>query len=187
MNRKQRIVAGISATALAVGAVGAAVAVTAASAEPNRPTAKGSTTVTFTDGALSALGPLSPRAARPASLGASGNGLSVQASFPIVGNSKNGVIDHVGGLTLSSGTTVLTLRNYQIDTNTGVLTANGFVNGAKVGRIPFLDVALTAPAAGCDASANLTLDGVAADALTLLFGAPDLTGAAIGTGCVDYR
>ena len=190
-NRKRIALGAVGATvalAAAVGVAGAVTILTPASADqPAAGTARGETVVTFTEGAVSALGPLSPAGARPGAFGLSPSGLAVEGVFPIVGNSKNGVIDHVGGLTLRDGSSILTLRNYKIDTNTGVLTANGFANGSNLSRIDFLNVTPTAAAPGCAVSANLTLAKPAADALTLLFGAPDLTGAAIGTACVNPR
>ena len=187
MTINKRIAAGVAAVAVALGAAGIAYVVTPANADQNRPQAKGSTVVTFTEGAVDALGPLSPTAARPGAFGLSPSGLAVEGAFPIVGNAKGGVIDHVGGLTLTDGTDILTLRNYKIDTNAGVLTANGFVNGASSAGSTSSRLQLTPAQPGCDASADLTLAPAAAGALTALFDAPDLTGAAIGTACVDLR
>ena len=190
MTRKQRLAAGITAVAAvaaAAGAAGIASAVGPADGDRQTPRAGGSTVVNFTDSAVEALSPLNPTGNKPGAFGISPSGLAVQAVLPVVGNSSDGTIEHVGGLTLTDGTNILTLRNYTIDTTSGVLTASGFVNGSKLGKVDFLDVELTDPATGCDASANLTLAAPAADALTALFDAPNLTGADIGTACVDLR
>jgi len=208
MKITKRIAAAASATALTLAAVGVAIAVTPAMADPDqmkgaaaanpvtaefKPVeqaqrkARGATVVTLSDSALAALSPLSPEAAQPGVFGLSANGLSAQAVFPVVGSPKNGVINHVGGLTLNDGERSLILRNYSINTTTGVLSASGFIDGGKLAPVAFMDVELTAPAQGCDASANLTMAAPAAQILTGLFDVPDLTGAALGTACIGLR
>lgn len=147
--------------------------------------ARGATTVTLNSGTIGTvvgLG-LTPAAVGPAVLG----GTPLQASFPIVGNLKGGVIKHTGGLSLTAGSTVLTLTNYDIDTTKGVLTAEAAVNGADLGRVPLFDLGKADPQSGCAATAELTLDSAAAGALTTVFDAPDLTGADFGTACVAPR
>jgi hypothetical protein len=128
---------------------------------------------------------LSPAAVTPGQLS------GLEASFPIVGNAKDGVIKHVGGLSLSDGETTLKLTRYFIDTNVGQLTAVASVDDVRVGRIPLFDVTLIAPAAGCAASADLALTSDAAGALDAIFDLPvepeDLTGADFGTACVAPR
>lgn len=128
---------------------------------------------------------LTPAAITPGQLS------GLEASFPIVGNAKDGVIKHVGGLSLSDGETTLKLTQYFIDTNVGQLTAVASVDGVRVGRIPLFDVTLIAPAAGCAASADLALSADAAAALDAIFDLPvepeDLTGADFGTACVAPR
>jgi len=214
MMNKKTIAAAVGVGAVALGAVGVAIAITPANAEPTSSAAststvqsasdqsanvqsaspervqgkaRGTTVVTFTEGAVAALAPLNPSAFKPGAFGFDANDQTVQGVFPIVGNAKAGVISHVGGLTLTDNNSIVTLSNYKIDTNKGVLTANGFVNGAKLTRINFLNVELTKPTSGCDASANLTLAAPAAKALSAVFDAPDLTGAAIGTACINFR
>jgi hypothetical protein len=124
---------------------------------------------------------------KPGVFGLTAYGLAVQAVFPIVGKPDSGIIKHTGGLSFTDGQSTLVLRNYVINTTSGVLTAKGRVDNVNLGRVPFLNVELTAPAQGCDASANLTLATPAAQALTKIFGAPDLSGAAIGTACINFR
>ena len=145
--------------------------------------ASGTTTVTLTAAALGALGPLSPAPVAPATLGAGPTG--VEAAFPITGVTRAGFITHSGGLSLTDGETSLALTSYTINTRAGKLFASAAVDGAGVGRIPLFDVELGAGTASCDAKADLTLTSAAADVLTALYGAPDLTGAPIGSACVD--
>jgi hypothetical protein len=152
-------------------------------------TARGTTTVDLDPATIGVvvndLG-LSPAAVTPGRLS------GLQASFPIVGNAKDGVIKHTGGLSLSDGTTTLGLTKYFIDTNVGQLTAIATVDGVEVGRIPLFDVTLISPpAAGCAASASLALTYDAAAALDMVFDLPvapeDLDGASFGTACVSPR
>lgn len=174
--------AAVAATALL------ALSATAASASAITPTgkARGATTVTLdagTIGAVVGLG-LTPAPVGPGVLG----GSPLQASFPITGAfAKGGIVKHVGGLSLSAGGTTLSLTNYWIDLNRGVLTANAAVNGSSVGRVDLFDLGAAAPKAGCAATAELSLDSQAAGALTAVFGAPNLTGAHFGTACVAPR
>lgn len=51
--------------------------------------------------------------------------------FGIVGNPANGVIKHVGGITITdlAGTTEYELRNFAIDTTGDVVTVSAVVNG----------------------------------------------------------
>ena len=132
-----------------------------------------------TIGAVEGLG-LTPAAIAPGTLNAS----APSASFPIVGPSRHGLIYHVGGLSFSTATTTLSLRDYVINTTTGVLTAFASVNGSAVGRINLFDLGAAPAQAGCAATASLSLDSAAAGALTKVFNAPDLTGANFGVACV---
>ena len=172
----------------AAGAVAAlALSTTQVSAQAVAPTgqARGATTVTLdaaTIGAVVGLG-LTPAPVGPAVLG----GDPLQASFPIVGNLKGGVIKHTGGLSLTGGDTTLTLTNYQIDTTAGVLTASAAVNGDEVGRLPLFDLGSAPAQSGCAATATLALDSAAASALMTVFNAPNLTGTDFGTACVAPR
>ena len=149
--------------------------------------ARGSTTVTLNQDTIEAvvgLG-LTPAALTPGSLGMDGEDL--EAAFPIVGNLKNGVIKHTGGLSLSDGETTLYLTKYFIDTNMGVLTAKASVDGSPVGRIPLFDLESASAQPECAATAQLLLSADAAAALEAVFGAPDLTGADSGVACVAPR
>ena len=168
-----------AAAALTIGAVAAP-----ANAVSPAGKARGATTVTLdtdTIGAVVGLG-LTPAAVSPGVLG----GDPLQASFPIVGNSKGGMIKHTGGLSLSAGADTLALTNYTIDLNTGMLTAKADLNGDSLGRIPLFDLG---PAAvpGCVTAASLSLTADAADALTAIFGVPNLRGADFGDACVAPR
>lgn len=174
-----------------IGAIAAvatlALSVTVGSASAITPTgkARGATTVTLngdTIGAVVGLG-LTPAAIAPGVLG----GDPLQASFPIVGNSKGGIIKHTGGLSLTAGDTSLALTNYYIDTKNNVLTAAAALNGTELGRIPLFDLGKAPAQTGCAATAKLTLTADAAAALTAIFKAPDLTGADFGTACVAPR
>ena len=83
---------------------------------------------------------------------------------------------------------MLTLTNYTIDTNKGVLTAMAAVNGTTVGRIPLFNLGSAPSQTGCAANASLSLTSEAATALNAIFGAPlTLTGANFGVACVAPR
>jgi hypothetical protein len=154
--------------------------------------ARGATTVTLNQATIGVvvndLG-LTPAALQPGSLGMSGSDL--QAAFPIVGNLKDGIIKHTGGLSLTDGETTLYLTKYFIDTNSGVLTAKASVDGSPVGRIPLFDLGAAPAQPGCAATAQLGLSADAAAALVAVFGLPvtpgDLTGADFGVACVAPR
>ena len=179
---------GLILSIAAVGIVGMLGTASAAVAPQGQ--ARGATTVTLnqdTIGAVIDLG-LTPAALQPGVLGM--NGDELQAAFPIVGNLKGGVIKHTGGLSLSAGGTVLALTNYHIDLrdeSNPVLTAIATVNDDEVGRITLVDLGAAAPQAGCAATASLSLDAQAAGALSMIFDAPDLTGADFGDACVAHR
>ena len=143
---------------------------------------RGDTTVALNGATISAvegLG-LTPAALFPGSL----NAAVPSATFPIVGEVRNGMIAHSGGLSLSNGAKTLDLLNFIIDTNTNVLTAFASVNGAAVGRVALFDLGAAPAQLGCAATASLSLDAAAAGALTSVFGAPTLTGTNFGTACV---
>lgn len=150
--------------------------------------ARGTTTVSLDPATIGVvvndLG-LTPAAVSPGTLS------GLEASFPIVGNAKGGIIKHTGGLSLSDGMTTLALTKYFIDTNVGQLTAIASVDGVEVGRIPLFDVTLIDPASGCAASAELGLTLDAATALDTIFDLPvtpgDLDGVHFGTACVSPR
>jgi hypothetical protein len=207
MTRMKRLPAVLTAAALVAGATGIVLAVAPANADPSPPAisaqavsassaaipvrpqnqgqARGTTVVTFDSGAIQVLGAFSPSSIRPGSLSQPADDAPVVSSFPIVGNPASGTIRHVGGLTFTDGPNTVTLLNYSITGAT--LTAQAFVNGAPVGQIDFLTLDPTTPAGTCDATADLTLAAPAGFALASAFGIADLTGAAIGSACVDIR
>ncbi len=149
--------------------------------------ARGATIVTLDQGTIQTVVSLGlvPAAVEPGVLGMDGSDL--QASFPIVGNLKDGVIRHTGGLSLSAGAATLSLTNYAIDANAGALTARATLNGQDLGRLPLFDLAAAPKQSGCAATAHLRLSSDAAGALTAIFAAPDLTGADFGVACVTPR
>ena len=105
-------------------------------------------------------------------------------------NAKGGIIKHTGGLSLSTDDTMLTLTNYFIDLRdmkNPVLTAIATVNGDTIGRIQLFDLGAAPVQAGCAATASLSLASEAAGALTMIFGAPNLTGKDFGDACVAPR
>ena len=179
---------GIVLSVAAVGLMGT-LGVASATVAPQG-VARGATTVTLdqdTIGAVVGLG-LTPAPVKPGVLGM--NGEDLQASFPIVGSLKGGVIKHTGGLSLSTEVTALELTNYFVDLRDSehpVLTALATVNDDEVGRITLFDLGAAASQSGCTATASLSLDQEAANALTMIFGAPNLAGADFGTACVAVR
>jgi hypothetical protein len=208
MSRPKRLPALLAAAALIAGGTGVVLAVAPANADPSPPPvaapaavqaqapaqnprpqnqgqARGTTVVTFDAGAIQVLGAFSPSAIRPGSLAQPADDAPVVSSFPIVGNPASGAIRHVGGLTFTDGPNTVTLLNYTISGTT--LTAQAFVNGDPVGQIDFLTLSPTTAGTPCDAAADLTLAAPAGFALASAFGIADLTGATIGSACVDLR
>ena len=174
------------ATLAAAGTAAVTLAAPVAGAVTPTGAARGVTTVTLDTATVSALEGLgvAPAPVTPAVLG----GSPLQAAFPIVGNQKAGVVKHVGGLSLTGGGETLTLTNYDIVLSGGVLTADAALNGTDLGRINLFDLASAPAGFSCSGvAAELTLDAAAAGALSQVFGAPDLTGADIGTACVTPR
>ena len=136
------------------------------------PTAKGQTVVTLDSGLAAALTGLGVQVGvvRPA------YGTAAGVAFPIVGNPARGPVKHVGGLSLSAGTTTVNLTNYWIDGS--VIT--GVVNGGD--RVPLFDI--TTP------GGVLTLDltDVAAGALNAAFHVSALSGSTVvGTAAVELH
>ena len=99
---------------------------------------------------MSAVAPTGP---------ASASGLAF--TFPIVGRTGDAVIQHVGGLSLTAGETVVTLSNFWIDTDSGVVT--GVVDDTV--RVPLFTLG-----AATDDGLALELTEVAADYLNGAFG-----------------
>jgi hypothetical protein len=213
MTRTKRLAAAAAATVLAVGAVGIAVTIAPANADqaqqsiaelpsaapasvapasvtqarPTQGVARGSTMVAYSQGALAALAPLNPSAIRPGTFTLGADEVSVQSVYPIVGNTKKGIISHVGGLTLTDGPNTVTLLNYQINTTKRVLTATAFQNGKPLGKVAFLTLTPAPAQTGCDANVGLLLAPATAFVLSDAFGAADLSGANIGSACVNLR
>lgn len=114
-------------------------------AEPTVQVAGGGTVVVLSTELVAALTSLSvtPDRIKPAKLK---RGV---AGFPILAGAIDledlrGDIFHSGGLSLTSATTTVELRNFVIDTLDGtVLTGLVSVNGDLVGRLPLFDLDLT--------------------------------------------
>jgi hypothetical protein len=176
MRRFTRITTVIAATALAL--TGVVATATSASAATPKGKAKGYTSVTLTaDAAAAILGPLGGGLLKPGVVNLS----SGSVGFPIVGNSKGGVIKHTGGLSFSGENTV-EIRNFWIDTNSWQLTAATFVNGQFVARAPIFDVN--------SSTLQVTLTAFAAGALSdLVLDSPGAipAGFVIGTASVNRR
>ena len=103
------------------------------------------------------------------------------ATFLITGgstNSSGALIEHDGsGLIFTAGASSLSIGNFLIDTAMAKLTGKVIVNGTTtLNDVPLFDV-------GPGLSLNLT--AAAAGAFTTVFGAPDLTGALIGTAVTN--
>ena len=146
--------------ALVALAVAAAALVAVATPASAAPTTKGQTVVTLDSGFAAALAGLGVQVGVVKPAYGKGSGVA----FPIVGNSARGVIKHVGGLTLTAGTTTVSLTNYWIEG--AVIT--GVVNGGD--RVPLFDI--TAPGGVI----TLDLTDVAAGALNTAFGVAALSG-----------
>jgi hypothetical protein len=95
-------------------------------------------------------------------------------SFAIVGNPKDGTIEHIGGLVFQAGRKWLLLSNYTIDLNRGVLT--GLIDLRQ--RAPLFTLG-----ASTAQGVTLSLTGAAADLLNARFGVTAFTeGLVIGYG-----
>jgi hypothetical protein len=124
------------------------------------------------------------RALSPGKLAAPGG--VAQVSFPIT-RVSNGVVSHVGGLAFTAvGGGDLRITSFDVNLNTGYLTAKTRLNGTKLpGRVnifalgPVQAINGTAPACA-GVAAGLTLTADAANAL----GAPSFAGAFVGDACV---
>jgi PEP-CTERM motif len=105
-------------------------------------------------------------------------------TFLITGGSVNDVtgkalIQHSGsGLQFSAGSNVLRIGDFVINTTTNVLTGSVIANGGSpLANVPLFNI-------GNGLSLSLTSE--AAGAFTTVFGAPNLTGAAIGTATTNF-
>ncbi len=151
-------------------AVAAATLVAVAAPASAAPTTKGQTVVTLDGGLAAALTGLGVQVGVVKPAYGKGSGVA----FPIVGNPARGDIKHVGGLTLSAGSTTVSLTNYRIDG--AVIT--GIVNGGD--RVPLFDI--TAPGGVI----TLDLTDVAAGALNAAFGVAALSGSTkVGTAVIQ--
>ena len=127
---------------------------------------------------------LKVRALSPGRLTAPGG--VAQLSFPIT-RVSNGVVSHVGGLGFTPvGGGDLRITNFNVNLNTGYLTAKTRLNGSKLpGRVNIFVLgpvqAINGAAPACSGvAAGLTLTADAANAL----GAPSFAGAFVGDACV---
>lgn len=109
-----------------------------------------------------------------------------QVSFPIT-RIKNGVVSHEGGLRFTPvGGGELKITSFNVNLNTGYLTAKTRLNGTKLpGRVNIFALgpvqAINGAVPACaGTAAGLTLTADAANAL----GAPSFAGAFIGDACV---
>lgn len=103
------------------------------------------------------------------------------ATFLITGGSVNGpdaLIEHDGsGLLFTAGTNSLSIGNFLINTALSSLTGKVIVNGTTtLNNVPLFDIG---------AGLTLNLTSQAAGAFTSVFGAPNLTGALIGTAVTN--
>jgi len=152
----------------------------------------GETKVTLSSAFVSALGSLGvkPAAVGPATL------IKGVAGFPItvgVADLTNTHVDigHVGGLSLTAGSTKVTLVNFQIEVLPGsapYISGIVTVNGAVAGRLPLFDLTAIGnvylPNKEWLSIQNVTvvLDPVAAGALNKVFGVTAFAGGfSIGT------
>ena len=104
------------------------------------------------------------------------------ATFLITGGSINDAtgaarIEHNGsGLNFTGGGKALSIGDFLINTSTNILTGQVKIGTTTLNNVPLFTI-------GTGLSLSLTAD--AAGAFTAVFGAPDLTGAAIGTAAVN--
>jgi hypothetical protein len=109
---------------LTVGVAGAAAAPARHARDGHHGGKRGRTVVTLNQTTIATVVNdlhLTPAAVAPGTLGMVGGEL--QAAFPIRGEIEHGTIRHRGGLSLTSGSTKLSLTRYTIDTRKGILTA----------------------------------------------------------------
>ena len=121
------------------------------------PRTKGQTVVTLDAAAAGVLTGLRVSVAPTGPASASG----LAFTFPVVGRTGDAVIQHVGGLSLTAGDTVVTLSNFWIDTSTGVVS--GIVDDTV--RVPLFTLG-----AATDDGLALELTDAAADYLDDAFG-----------------
>jgi hypothetical protein len=152
------------ATTIAIGAIAISAIAAPVSAAPGN---KGTTTVAPSALTASVLAGV----ARPGSLGAGG------ASFGIVGNPKDGTIEHVGGLYVNGVGGTLELRNFTIRLADGAVS--GIVNDAFRADLFTFD-----PADAGDGVVTLHFTSLASSAVV---GSDAITGAVAGTATVNLK
>ena len=153
--------------AMVIAAVSTVATVAPAAAAPTK---KGQTVVTLSSGAAALLGELGVAVGTTGPAYPSGTGIA----FPVVGRTGDAVIQHVGGLSFTGGGTTVTVENFWIDTETGVVS--GVVDDSV--RVPLFTLG-----ASTAAGVSLLLTGVAADYLNEAFGVTDFAeGVVIGYG-----
>ncbi len=181
MPRSRRIAGALAAAAVAVPA---GVAATPAVADDDHD-AGGVTTVVLNPQLVPVLvDTLKVAPIAPGTLTTPGG--VAQVAFPI-SEIEDGVVSHKGGLRFQPvGGGVLKVKNFKVDTNTGLLTARAKLNGDRIkGRVPVFRLGPAQPINGATPAcsgiaAGLTLTEQAASAL----GAPSFAGAFVGDACV---
>lgn len=109
------------------------------------------------------------------------NGVPV-ATFLITGGTVNDttgalLVRHDGsGILFSANNSTLSIGNFLIDSAAGLVSATTIANGTGLGVVPVFNI-------GPGLTLNLTSQ--AAGAFTQVFGAPNLTGATIGTADIN--
>jgi len=196
MEVQMKVISTLVASAAVAGSLLAAPL--ASVAAPTDSTIGGETVVALAGSFLSALKSLgvAPGAIGPGRIAAYKG--TTYAAFPITTGqidlgTVEGEIDHSGGLSLTAGGTVVELTGFAIDLYKGakpVLTGLVTVDGSFVGRIPLFDLSL-ASATIDDKKYSLavdevgvTLDSVAAGALSSVFKTTVPAGLTVGTASV---
>lgn len=180
---RTRSVAGLAAAGAL--ALATAVASPASASTTDDEQGNGTTTVVLNPALVPTLvDTLKVRTVTPGTLSAP-DGVA-QVSFPIT-RIKGGVISHVGGLGFTPvGGGDLKITKFDVDTNTGYLTAVTRLDGKKLpDRVNIFALGPVQPINGASPAcagvpAGLTLTADAANAL----GAPSFAGAFIGDACV---
>lgn len=156
------------------------VSTNSASAQKTTTIEGGRTTVSLSSGFVAALGTLgvTPGTVSPTRL------YDGTVDFPVTGGAIDldtavGQIVHSGGLTLTAGSTTVTLQSFIIDTTGApVITGLVSVDGKLLGRLPLFDLTipggLTVPLKPSDGQivvkgVVVNLDGTAAGALNSVF------------------
>ena len=103
------------------------------------------------------------------------NGLT--ASFPITGGTVT-VIDHSGGLDFTKDNSPAHIQDFVIDLNTNILSGLFTTDGVYLAGVDFFDLSWNSVAY------DMTLDSQLAGILNRAYGAPNLTGAIIGTATI---